>query len=309
MADIWQSGDKSFIRFPLAAVAYPAKPGEVMESILDWCLLRVGSDIAHKPEVCLTDRAELLAEIQKKLPDLWKTYQPKTLTEGWLLLGSKALKVNFKGNALKHSAQRAEQLTKWLIDTGAMRQADNWKGVNTITMTMTGMGQSNAWWDAIEGVRAQTRGGINRAVGHLTWDEFRVYAAILSVTGSKQWARCTREDIAARAAGWVGVKARDKADPKEIERRRAAGLMLTDKAVRTCIDYLEKAGRMAKVRWGYRTVYFGIGLDRDELRQKIAAKMQERALAQDRVKTNRQTDLAWTAQVRASIAAAKRQAL
>jgi hypothetical protein len=103
----------------------------------------------------------------------------------------------------------------------------------------------------------------------------------------------------------VGVKARQRADKKETERRQAAGLILTDKAVRVKVDYLENAGRLAKVRYGYRTVFFGIGMKRDELRQKIAAMMKERALATQRTQRNRQSDLEWSKALRREIAAMK----
>ena len=214
-----------------------------------------------------------------------------------------ASNVNLGGAGLGLAVRASDELTKWLLQTGAMHRPGSWEGVNTFTMTMNGMGKSNSWWDAMNGVRAQAQGdGVNRSDRHLSWHEFRAYAAILSVTGEKQWGRCTREDIAARAAGWVGVQASTKAVPEEIERRRAAGLMLSDYEVRSAVDYLEKSGRLAKVRFGHRTVFFGIGIDRDELRQKIAAMMKDLALAKNRAKTNRQSDLEWTRQVRASIA-------
>jgi hypothetical protein len=190
-----------------------------------------------------------------------------------------------------------------------MRKAESWEGVNTFTMTMSGQGERNSWWDSIHGVRSTAqRERVNRHEGQLSWDEFRVYAAILSVTGKNQWGRCTRDDIAARAAGWVGVKARQRADKKEIERRQAAGLMLSDKAVRVKVDYLENSGRLAKVRFGYRTVFFGIGMNRDELRQKIEAMMKARAQATNRVRSNRQNDLEWSKELRREIAAAKGKA-
>lgn len=306
MADIWQNPRQSFIRAPLAALAYPAKPVEVMEHILDWSLLHVGRSIARDPDVGLTAWADLAGVLRKQKPELWKKYQPRTWDEGAYLWGSVACSVNLGGTLLAKAVRDAEELTTWLIKTGAMRKPGSWEGVNTFTMTMNGMGERNSWWDAMHGVRAQGKGGsVNRSDGQLSWDEFRVYAAILSVTGEKQWGRCTREDIAARAAGWVGVKARTKAEPMEIERRRAAGLMLSDKAVRLTVDYLENSGRLAKVRWGHRTVFFGVGMKPDELRQKIATMMKERALAMGRAKTNRRSDLEWTRQVRGEIAAEK----
>ena len=310
MADIWQSPPKSFIRAPLAAVAYPAKPVEVMNHILYWSLLHVGRSIALKAvEADYTGEPDLLRELKKKRPDLWKQYQPKNFDEVVYLLGAVASNVNLGGAGLGLAMRASDELTKWLLQTGAMRKAGSWEGVNTFTMTMFGMGECNSWWDAMNGVRAQAQGdGVNRSDRQLSWDEFRVYAAILSVTGEKQWGRCTREDIAARAAGWVGVKARQRADKKEIERRQAAGLILTDKAVRVKVDYLENSGRLAKVRFGYRTVFFGIGMNRDELRQKIAAMMKERALATHRARSNRQSDLEWSKELRREIAAAKGKA-
>ncbi len=251
MADIWQNPPQSFIRAPLAALAYPAKPADVMEHLLDWSLHHVGASIARKPQVGLTTWADLAGELRKKRPELWKQYHPKTWDECVLLLGAVASCVNYNGNSLQAVVRASQELTGWLLKTGAMLKDGSWEGVNTFTMTMNGMGERNSWWDAMHGVREQGKGGgVNRSDGQLSWNEFRVYAAILSVTGEKQWGRCTREDIAARAAGWVGVKARTKAEPMEIERRRAAGLMLSDKAVRLTLDYLENSGRLAKVRWG-----------------------------------------------------------
>jgi hypothetical protein len=210
---------------------------------------------------------------------------------------------------LTHAVKTAQDLTAWLIRTGAMIEPGSWEGVNTFTMTMSGQGERNSWWDSIHGVRsAARRERVKRHEGQLSWDEFRVYAAILSVTGERRWGRCTREDIAARAAGWVGVKARQRADKKEIERRQAAGLMLTDKAVRVKVEYLENSGRLAKVRLGHRTVFFGIGMKRDELRQKIAAMMTERAQATRRASENRRSDLEWSKTLRREIAAAKGKA-
>jgi glutamate dehydrogenase/leucine dehydrogenase len=87
--------------------------------------------------------------------------------------------------------------------------------------------------------------------------------------------------------------------------RQAAALVLTDKAVRVKVDYLENSGRLAKVRFGYRTVFFGIGMNRDELRQKIAAIMTERAQATRRASENRRSDLEWSKTLRREIAAAK----
>ena len=306
MADIWTTPPRSFIRCALAALAYPDRPENVMERMLDWSLLHVGRNIARKDEAGLEAASDLLRELKKKRPDLWEKYQPKTWDEGAFLLGSIACNVSLGGTMLAAVVRTAEELTAWLIKTGAMRQAGSWEGVNTFTMTMSGQGERNSWWDSIHGVRNQNRGRrVNRKEGQLSWDEFRVYAAILSVTGERHWGRCTREDIAARAAGWVGVKVRQRADKKEIERRQAAGLMLTDKAVRVTVDYLENAGRLAKVRVGYRTVFFGIGMKRDELRQKIAAAMKERALATQRSQRNRQSDLEWSKALRQEIAATK----
>ena len=306
MADIWTTPPRSFIRCALAALAYPDRPENVMERMLDWSLLHVGRNIARKDEAGLEAASDLLRELKKKRPDLWEKYQPKTWDEGAFLLGSIACNVSLGGTMLAAVVRTAEELTAWLIKTGAMRQAGSWEGVNTFTMTMSGQGERNSWWDSIHGVRNQNRGRrVNRKEGQLSWDEFRVYAAILSVTGERHWGRCTREDIAARAAGWVGVKVRQRADKKEIERRQAAGLMLTDKAVRVKVDYLENAGRLAKVRFGYRTVFFGIGMKRDELRQKIAAAMKERALATQRSQRNRQSDLEWSKALRQEIAATK----
>lgn len=310
MADIWTAPPRSFIRCPLAALAYPDRPANVMESMLDWCLLHVGKSIAEKAEEAdFSSEVELLRELKKKRPDLWQKYQPKTRDEGAFLLGSIACHVSLGGTVLAHAVKAAHDLTAWLIQTGAMREAGSWQGVNTFTMTMYGQGVRNSWWDSIHGVRNQDRGlQVNRHEGQLTWDEFRVYAAILSVTGNRGWGRCTREDIAARAAGWVGVKARLRADKKEIERRQAAVLILTEKAIRVKVDYLENSGRLAKVRFGHRTVYFGIGMNRDELRQKIAAMMTERAQHTRRVSENRRSDLEWTKELRQKIAAAKDKA-
>jgi hypothetical protein len=305
MADIWTSPPRSFIRCPLAVLAYPDRPDRVMERMLDWSLLDVGRSIARKAEnAALEDAPDLLRQLKKKRPELCEKYQPKTWNEVAFLLGSIACNVSLGGTVLATAVRMAEELTAWFLKTGAVLNAGSWEGVNTFTMTMHGMGECNSWWDAMNGVRAQAQGdGVNRSDGQLSWHEFRAYAAILSVTGERQWGRCTREDIAARAAGWVGVQASTKAVPEEIERRRAAGLMLSDYEVRSAVDYLEKSGRFAKVRFGHRTVFFGIGIDRDELRQKIAAKEKEKALAKNRAKTNRQSDLEWTRQVRASIAA------
>lgn len=306
MADIWTTPPRSFIRCALAALAYPDRPENVMERMLDWSLLYVGRSIARKDEAALAAAPDLLRELKKKRPDLWEKYQPKTWDEGAFLLGSIACNVNIGGTMLAAAVRTAEELTEWVIKTGAMRKAGSWESVNTFTMTMNGQGERNSWWDSIHGVRNQNRGRrVNRKEGQLSWDEFRVYAAILSVTGERGWGRCTREDIAARAAGWVGVKARQRADNKEIERRQAAGLILTEKAVRVKVNYLENSGRLAKVRFGYRTVFFGIGIKRDELRQKIAAMMKDRALATQRAQRNRQSDLEWTKALRREIAAAK----
>jgi hypothetical protein len=307
MADIWTTPLRSFIRCALAALAYPDRPEMVMERMLDMSLLYVGRSIARKAEEAdYSGEPELLRELKKKRPDLWEKYHPKTSDEVAFLLGSIACNVNLGGTNLAAAVRAAEELTAWLIKTGAKRQAGSWQGVNTFTMTMNGQGERNSWWDSIHGVRNQGRGRrVNRKEGQLSWDEFRVYAAILSVTGERGWGRCTREDIAARAAGWVGVKARQRADKKEIERRQAAGLILTDKAVRVKVDYLENSGRLAKVRFGHRTVFFGIGMKRDELRQKIAAMMKERALATQRAQRNRQSDLEWSKEVRQDIAAMK----
>ena len=307
MADIWTTPPRSFIRCPLAALAYPDTAENVMEHMLDWSLLNVGRSIARKHDAALEAAPDLLRELKKKRPTLWEKYQPKTWDEGAFLLGSIACNVSLGGTMLAAAVRAAEELTAWLIKTGAMRQAGSWEGVNTFTMTMSGQGERNSWWDSIHGVRDQCRGRrVNRKEGQLSWDEFRVYAAILSVTGERGWSRCTREDIAARAAGWVGVKARQRADKTEIERRQAAGLILTDKAVRVKVNYLENSGRLAKVRFGHRTVFFGIGMKRDELRQKIAAMVKERALATQRVQQNRHSDLEWTKALRREIAAAKR---
>lgn len=307
MADIWTSPPRSFIRCPLAALAYPDRPDSAMERMLFWSLLDVGRSIARKAQnAALEDAPDLLRQLKKKRPELCEKYQPKTWDEGAFLLGSIACNVSLGGTMLAAVVRTAEELTAWLIKTGAMRQAGSWEDVNTFTMTMSGQGERNSWWDSIHGVRNQNRGRrVNRKEGQLSWDEFRVYAAILSVTGERRWGRCTREDIAARAAGWVGVKARQRADKNEIDRRQAAGLILTDKAVRVKVDYLENSGRLAKVRFGYRTVFFGIGMNRDELRQKIAAMMKERALATQRAQRNRQSDLEWTKALRREIAAAK----
>lgn len=307
MADIWTSPPSSFIRCPLAAIAYPDRPERVMESMLDWHLLRVGRNIACKPDVELTEWPALESELKRKRPDLWQRYQPKTADEGSLLLGAIASNVALNGAALATAVREAEGLTEWLFKTGAMRQAASWEGVNTFTMTMNGPGERNSWWDAVDGARSQARGQrVDRRQGQLSWEEFRVYAAILSVTGQRCWGRCTRGEIAARAAGWVGVQARQRALPAEIERRRAAGLILTDKAVRVKVDYLENSGRLAKVLLGYRTVFFGIGMDRDELRKKIAVHERERALAKSRASRNRQSDLEWSEQLRLEISKAKR---
>jgi hypothetical protein len=310
MADIWTTPPRSFIRCPLAALAYPDRPEIVMESMLDWCLLHVGQSIAAKAEGAdFSGELELVAALKKKRPDLWQKYQPKTRDEGAFLLGSIACNVNLGGSVLTHAVKTAQDLTAWLIRTGAMIEPGSWEGVNTFTMTMSGQGERNSWWDSIHGVRsAARRERVKRHEGQLSWDEFRVYAAILSVTGERRWGRCTREDIAARAAGWVGVKARQRADKKEIERRQAAGLMLTDKAVRVKVEYLENSGRLAKVRLGHRTVFFGIGMKRDELRQKIAAMMTERAQATRRASENRRSDLEWSKTLRREIAAAKGKA-
>jgi len=310
MGDIWTTPPRSFIRCALTAMAYPDRPENVMERMLDWSLLHVGRSIARKAEEAdYSGEPDLLRELKKKRPDLWEKYQPKTWDEGAFLLGAVASNVNLGGTVLATAVRTAEELTAWLVKTGAMRKAESWEGVNTFTMTMNGQGERNSWWDSIHGVRNQNRGQrVNRHEGQLSWDEFRVYAAILSVTGERRWNRCTREDIAARAAGWVGVKARQRADKKEIERRQAAGLMLSDKAVRVKVDYLENSGRLAKVRFGYRTVFFGIGMNRDELRQKIAAMMKERAQATNRARTNRQNDLEWSKELRREIAAAKGKA-
>jgi hypothetical protein len=307
MADIWTTPPSSFIRCALAALAYPDRPENVMERMLDCSLLYVGRSIARKAEDAdYSNEPDLLRELKKKRHDLWGKYQPKTWDEGAFLLGSIACNVNLGGTALAAAVRTAEELTAWLIKTGAMRKAGSWEGVNTFTMTMSGQGERNSWWDSIHGVRNQDCGRrVNRHEGQLSWDEFRVYAAILSVTGERRWGRCTREGIAARAAGWVGVEARQRADKKEIERRQAAGLILTDKAVRVKVDYLENSGRLAKVRFGYRTVFFGIGMKRDELRQKIAATMKERAMATQRAQRNRQSDLEWSKALRREITAAK----
>jgi hypothetical protein len=306
MADIWTTPPRSFIRCPLAALAYPDRPEIVMESMLDWCLLHVGQSIAAKAEGAdFSGELELVAALKKKRPDLWQKYQPKTRDEGAFLLGSIACNVNLGGSVLAHAVKVAHGLTAWLIRTGAMREAGSWQGVNTFTMTMNGQGERHSWWDSIHGVRsAARRERVKRHEGQLSWDEFRVYAAILSVTGERRWGRCTREDIAARAAGWVGVKARQRADKKEIERRQAAGLMLSDNQVRRVVKYLEDSGRLAKGRWGHRTVFFGVGMKRDELWQKIATLKKEEALAKNRAQMNRQSDLELTRQVRASISAA-----
>lgn len=306
MADIWTTPPRSFIRCPLAALAYPDRPENVMEHMLDWSLLHVGQSIGRKDDVALQAAPDLLRELKKKRPDLWEKYQPKTWDEGAFLLGSIACNVDLGGTLLAAAVRKAEELTAWLIKTGAMRQAGSWEGVNTFTMTMNGQGERDSWWDSVHGVRNQGRGRrVNRQEGQLSWDEFRVYAAILSVTGERGWGRCTREGIVARAAGWVGVEARLRADQKEIERRKAAGLLLTDKAVRVKVDYLENSGRLAKVRYGYRTVYFGIGMKRDELWQKIEATEKKRALATQRAPQNRQSDLERTKALRREIAAAK----
>jgi hypothetical protein len=305
MADIWTSPPSSFIRCPLAAIAYPGRPERVMECMLDWHLLRVGRSILSKPELELTDWATMERELKRKRPDLWQKYQPKTGDEGAFLLGAVASNVDLGGTALARSVQDAEELTAWLLKTGAMRQVASWEGVNTFTMTMHG--ESNSWWSGVHGARSLAIGNrVDRRKGHLSWGEFRVYAAILSVTGQRGWGRCTRGEIAARAAGWVGVQARERALPAEIERRRAAGLILTDKAVRVKVDYLENSGRLAKVLLGYRTVFFGIGMDRDELRKKIAAHECERALAKSRASRNRQSDLEWSEQLRLEISKARR---
>jgi hypothetical protein len=263
MADIWTSPPRSFIRCPLAALAYPDRPDRVMERMLDWSLLDVGRSIARKAEnAALEDTPDLLRQLKKKRPELCEKYQPKTWNEVAFLLGSIACNVSLGGTVLATAVRMAEELTAWFLKTGAVRNAGSWEGVNTFTMTMNGQGERNSWWDSIKGVRNQDRGRrVNRHEGQLSWDEFRVYAAILSVTGERRWGRCTREDIAARAAGWVGVNARQRADKKEIDRRQAAGLMITDKAVRVKVDYLENSGRLAKVRFGYRTVFFGIGMN------------------------------------------------
>ena len=307
MGDIWTTPPQSFIRAPLAAVAYPDNPENVMERMLDWSLLHVGRSIARKAEEAdYSGEPDLLRELKKKRPDLWEKYQPKTWDEGAFLMGAVASNVNLGGTVLATAVRTAEELTAWLIKNGAMRKAGSWEGVNTFTMTMSGQGERNSWWDSIHGVRNQHVGRrVNRKEGQLSWDEFRVYAAILSVTGERRWNRCTREDIVARAAGWVGVKARQRADKKENERRQAAGLILSDKAVRVKVDYLENSGRLAKVRFGYRTVFFGIGMNRDELRQKIAAIMTERAQATRRASENRRSDLEWSKTLRREIAAAK----
>jgi hypothetical protein len=243
----------------------------------------------------------LLTELKSARSDLGEKYKPKNQAETLILLGAEALNVDFNGGSIAASLVRAEALTKWLLETGAMAQADSWKGVNTVTMTMSGMGKCDAWWNAIHGVRAQAQGGVDRSEGHLTWDEFRVYAAILSVTGQDQWGRCSREEITARAAGWVGKKKRQLAPDTEVERRRSAGLMLSDKAVRSIVNYLENSGRLAKARYGHRTVFFGVGITRDELWDKIRDMMKKRALAKSRVSTNRQIDLQRTKRVRDAI--------
>ena len=67
MADIWQSPPQSFIRAPLAAVAYPAKPVEVMNHILYWSLMHVGRSISLTAvEADYTGEPDLLREVKKK---------------------------------------------------------------------------------------------------------------------------------------------------------------------------------------------------------------------------------------------------
>ena len=79
--------------------------------------------------------------------------------------------------------------------------------------------------------------------------------------------------------------------------------------MRVKVDYLENSGRLGKVRFGYRTVFFGIGMNRDELRQKIAATMKQRAIATQRAQRNRQSDLEWSKMLRREIAAAEMKLL
>jgi hypothetical protein len=102
----------------------------------------------------------------------------------------------------------------------------------------------------------------------LTYRDFAVYAAIVSVIGDSPYKRINRATIARRMQGYKTEKVR-----KEMIAERddtAEQLRLTEKQIRTTVDRLHRKKLLEKLNPSRTQAFYSIRLSREELENALA---------------------------------------
>jgi hypothetical protein len=247
---------EAFFRFPICFFAYGETPAETVESILDWCIWDVGAKAATIEQI---DNAEA-----RKLAKAW----PCRYT------CAEAMRMARGGKVLRLSGGNLEQMIR------NARKADGWDRAGSPFVTITG--------DIMWRVYHTAKGSLDKLDGpEFPWDQFRLFAAVLSKIGVKKFAPCGWQEIQARAAGFAGKTAMRNAGAAV-----QPELIISHKRIRNILDKLEAVGLLARFHYskgprGGKTV-FAMGIPIAEAREQFLKQRTAQAVIRER----RNADLA-----------------
>ena len=268
-----------FYRFPLCALGIKTSPRTLVESLLVWCCRDVGRKRAEKHGL----NAQALREaVRSHLVREWALHPAYTFEEAQLFLGAHILTVDLSGRKLEDLTKSTFTLDHTFWTAGG---AEN---LNTVTMTST------RFWQGLLGICNEAEDEPLEP-GEMTWNEWRVMAAILSKIGDKGFATCGWQEIRARAAGIVGKAALELATSGQHQRDQMGALLLSRKQIRRLTDRLVNQMKINRVTLPPKT-WFSVSKTREELQQAVLAKRKATLDRLTRASRQREEDAAFFAQ-------------
>jgi hypothetical protein len=246
--------ETKYFQFPLYTLAYGSNETERLRGIIGFCCWEMGCKWGKGISVDGLKHHVMRCSKPEDRPDDFDGHETDSLKYvcGQMLLGVR-----------KGTVQEAErQRTSLEIFYSDMRTAHGPSPFVRIRWDLL--------WDAIG--------------GRLRYREFAVYAAVVSIIGSKKFpVRITRERI---IAGALGYKSYKMMTPDVLASRTDGAKPLTEKQVRLTLDSLEERGLFARVRGSQRSVYFSTRMSRAELLKAVS----EMTVKRSRVQKNRLED-------------------